>query len=293
MRRQTPVAPRSAHSASIHAVQHYYEQNTRLFRALGLGNRAHAVHRAVWDDAATTFDAALQRVNALALAEIQLLLAEQSVSPLYLLDLGCGLGGTLAYCARALPEARLAGVTLSATQARIAQLILPRARAAVITGDFHDLPFTAHFHAALAIEAFAHSHDPHRAFAQAAAALLPEGRLIVCDDVVVRAPSNAAEERWLAAFREGWRVPGVQLLDETIAAARRAGLALRRTRDLTSALRLHRLPPFLAGAARDALRLAGRAHPFIYSLSGSLALQECLARGVVAYCLMVFEKQIR
>lgn len=288
-----PGTPPAAQRAATRDVQHYYEQNTRLFRALGLGNRAHAVHRAVWDEAATTFDAALQQINALALAEIESFRVEQSVSPLYLLDLGCGLGGTLAYCARALPEARLAGVTLSATQARIARRILPRARAAVITGDFHDLPFAAHFHAALAIEAFAHSHDLQRAFEQAAAALLPGGRLIICDDVVVRTPSNAAEERWLAAFREGWRVPGVQSLDHIIAVARRAGLALRRTRDLTGALRLHRLPSFLAGAARDALHLAGRAHPFVHSVSGSLALQECLARGVVAYHLMVFEKPIR
>ncbi|MGB9751297.1 class I SAM-dependent methyltransferase [Roseiflexus castenholzii] len=287
------MASHTARSASIHAVRRYYEQNTRLFRALGLGNRAHAVHRAVWDEATATFDAALQRVNALALAEVRTLLAEQSVSVLRLLDLGCGLGGTLAYCARALPEARLAGVTLSMTQAQIAQRTLPRARAVVITGDFHHLPFTANFHVALAIESLAHSHDLNRAFEQASAALLPGGRLIVCDDVVVRAPSNAAEERWLTTFRAGWCVPGVQPLDETIAAARRAGFVLRSARDLTGALRLHRLPPFLAGAARDLMRLAGRADLFFHSVSGSLALQECLARGIVAYHLMVFEKPIR
>ena len=168
-----------------------------------------------------------------------------------------------------------------------------RARAAVITADFHDLPCAPCFHIAVAIEAFAHSHDPQRVWEQAHTALVPGGRLIICDDVVVRAPSNAAEERWLAAFREGWRVPGVQPLDETIAAARRAGFALRTTRDLTGALRLHRLPPLLAGAARDLVRLAGRTHPFFQSLSGSLALQECLAHGIVAYRLMIFERLAR
>ncbi|MFQ3632522.1 class I SAM-dependent methyltransferase [Roseiflexus sp.] len=287
------VAPRTDQHASIRAVQHYYQQNTRLFRALGLGNRAHAVHRAIWDDTTTTFDAALERVNALTLAEIRSFLAERSVSPLYLLDLGCGLGGTLAYCARALPEARLAGVTLSATQARIARRILPRARAVVIEGDFHALPFPARFHIALAIEALAHSHDLQRVFEQASAALHPGGLLIVCDDVLARTPLNAAEERWLTAFREGWRVPGVQPLDVTFAAARRAGFVLRATRDLTGALQLHRPPPLLAGAARDVMRVAGRVHPFVQSVSGSLALQECLARRIVAYCMIVFEKRIR
>jgi hypothetical protein len=46
----------------------------------------------------------------------------------------------------------------------------------------------------------------------------------------------------------------------------------------------------LAGAARDLVRLAGRTHPFFQSVSGSLALQECLAREIVAYELLVFEK---
>jgi hypothetical protein len=49
----------------------------------------------------------------------------------------------------------------------------------------------------------------------------------------------------------------------------------------------------LAGAARDLVRLAGRTHPFFQSLSGSLALQECLAHGIVAYRLMIFERLAR
>jgi len=280
----------SPSEASIRAVRRYYEQNTRLFRAAGLGNRSYAVHRALWDASVTTFDAALQRVNALVLEEVQAFLEASPPVQLHLIDLGCGLGGTLAYCARALPEARMAGVTLSMTQARIARRILPRARAAVISADFHDLPCAPCFHIAVAIEAFAHSHDPQRVLEQAHTALVPGGRLIICDDVVARPPASEVEERWLAAFREGWRVPGVQPLDETIAAARRAGFALRTTRDLTGALRLHRLPPLVAGAAREGLRLVSRVHPFAQSISGSVALQECLTRRIITYELLVFEK---
>ncbi|MBO9343886.1 MAG: hypothetical protein J7454_18195 [Roseiflexus sp.] len=53
------------------------------------------MYRALWDASATTFDAALQRVNALVLEKTQAFLAEWRVSPLHLLDLECGLGGTL------------------------------------------------------------------------------------------------------------------------------------------------------------------------------------------------------
>ncbi len=118
----------SSSEASIRAVRRYYEQNMRLFRAAGLGNQSYAVHRALWDASVTTFDAALQRVNALVLEEVQAFLEASPPVQLHLIDLGCGVGGTLAYCARALPEARMAGVTLSMTQARIARRILPRAR---------------------------------------------------------------------------------------------------------------------------------------------------------------------
>ncbi|MGQ9549484.1 MAG: SAM-dependent methyltransferase, partial [Roseiflexus sp.] len=195
--------------ASIHSVRRYYEQNTRLFRVGGLGNRSYAVHRALWDASVTTFDAALQRVNALVLEEVQIFLKTSHVGRLNLIDLGCGVGGTLAYCARALPESHLAGVTLSMTQARIARRILPRARAAVITADFHNLPWKPCFHIAVAIEAFAHAHNLRHVWEQAHAVLVPGGRLIICDDTIARPPSSDVEERWLAAFRDGWRVPGV------------------------------------------------------------------------------------
>lgn len=277
---------------SIHSVRRYYEQNTRLFRVGGLGNRSYAVHRALWDASVTTIDAALQRVNALVLEEVQAFLEASPTVRLHLIDLGCGVGGTLAYCARALPEARMAGVTLSMTQARIARRILPRARAAVITADFHDLPCAPCFHIAVAIEAFAHSHDPQRALEQAHAVLVPGGRLIICDDTIARLPSSESEARWLAAFRDGWRVPGVCTRAAMIARARRAGFALRSTRNLTGLLRLHRLPALLAGAARAGLRLVSRVHPFAQSISGSIALQECLARGIITYEWLVFEKTV-
>lgn len=273
--------------AAVAGVRRYYEDNTRLFRVLGVGGRVRAVRRALWDSAATLEDA-LQRVNDLALAEIVAIAG--AVEPLRLLDLGCGLGGSLAYFARALPDAELAGVTISRSQARIARRALAAARAVIVEGDFLELPFAPVFHAALAVESFAHAPDPARCYAQAGLAVASGGALIVCDDFLAREPVTIEEARWLAAFRSGWQVAGLQTTAAAVAQARAAGLRLRSERDLSAALRLHTLAPPLAATARALTGALGRLHPFAYSVRGSLALQECLARGLVRYRLLVFER---
>lgn len=287
---QAATYPTTTLPEAVGAVRRYYDRNTRLFRALGLGVRARAIRRAVWDASVTSLDDALEQVNALIVREVPVD-AGATRHDLRILDLGCGVGGSLAYLAHALPCATLAGLTISACQARLARRAVPWSRAIVVEGDFHALPFAARFTVALAVEAFAHSPEPQRCYAEAAHILVPGGRLIVCDDFIAREPADADERRWLEAFRAGWRVAGLQTTGQAIAIAGQAGLALRTDHDLTACLRFHTLPSPLNAMTRQVTAVAGRAHPFLHSLHGSLALQECLARGLVHYRLLVFERQ--
>jgi len=289
MVRATQATGATPLTEAVGAVRRYYDRNTRLFRALGPGARARAIRRAVWDAGVTSLDGALEQVNALIVREVPVDTGATRHG-LHVLDLGCGVGGSLAYLAHALPQATLAGVTISAHQARQARRAVQRWRAIVVEGDFHALPFAARFTVALAVEAFAHSPDPQRCYAEAATILAPGGRLIVCDDFIAREPAHADERRWLEAFRAGWRVAGLQTTAQATAIAGQAGLALRTDRDLTGCLRLHTLPSPLNAMIRQVTDIAGRAHPFLHSLHGSLALQECLARGLVHYRLLVFER---
>jgi SAM-dependent methyltransferase len=282
-------------AVTVPQVRAYYERNTRLFRALGLGGSAAAVHRAVWADGASSYEEALGYVNRLVLQEAERLVARRS-DELRALDLGCGIGGSLLALARALGAGlRGVGVSISPTQIRLA-----RARAAALRldgrctfleADFLNLPFHERFALAFAVESLVHAPDPPRVYAQAAASLEAGGRLLVCDDFVTSLrPLTRSERRLVSSFRRGWRAPGLISDAEAVELAGRAGLRLVARRDLTPDLRPLRLPAGLPGAA---LWLGGalpHGWHFSQSVAGGLALQRALGSGAIRYCWLVFEK---
>lgn len=281
-----PINP-PTHASRVRA---YYERNTRLFGAFGLGREARAIHRAVWTDGAQDYAAALGTVNRwlLALAERQAG-AGGSVSAL---DLGCGVGGTLVALAEGMPGLRGVGISISPSQVRLATRLARRRglseRCQFAEADFAHQPARGAFDLAIAIESLVHAADPARVLREAASALRPGGLLAVCDDVVVRAED--AGDAQVAAFRRGWHAPGVRALDELLAAGERAGLRLVERRDLTPLLRLLPLPGPLADALLGLGELAPRGWVFTQSLVGGLALQRCLARGVIGYHWLVWER---
>ena len=99
-------------------VRGYYDRNTGNFVAHGEGGAAGALHRAVWapgvDDAHAAFhyveDRLIARLGDLPSAE----------RPAHVVDLGCGVGGSLCYLAARVPI-RGTGLTLSPVQVRHAE----------------------------------------------------------------------------------------------------------------------------------------------------------------------------
>jgi cyclopropane fatty-acyl-phospholipid synthase-like methyltransferase len=270
-------------------VRRYYERNTRLFMAFGLGSEARAIHRAVWADDADGYAAALGTVNRRLLG----VLASQDRARV--LDLGCGVGGTLLTLARGHRGALHAlGLTISPTQARIATQHARQGglahRSLFVEADFAHAPARPVFDLAVAVESLVHAAHPPRVLGEAAGALRPGGRLVVCDDFLAEGRRGAEAERWVGAFRAGWHAPGLMELPAFLAAAQDAGLRLVEREELTGQLRLVRLP---AALADDLIRL-GAALParltFLRSVVGGLALQLCLRQGVIGYHWLVFER---
>jgi SAM-dependent methyltransferase len=278
------------------SVRAYYERNTRLFLALGLGRQARSIHRAVWAEGAASYDEALGYVNRLILRAIQGVGGRGDVGIIRVLDVGCGVGGTLFdLIGHAGPGLHGVGLTISRTQVRLARRhALAHGiaeRCLFVEGDYLDIPCGPGFDLAFAVESLAHAPDLGRALRQVAGALRPGGRLVICDDVL--APGRLQGEReasWVAAFRRGWYVPGITTASEVVALVEAAGLRLVEQRDLTPHLRLVRLPDALVDIIlRAGERLPGR-HLFLQSALGGLALQHCLGRGVIQYQWLVFEK---
>jgi SAM-dependent methyltransferase len=286
--------PAACHTERVRA---YYDDNSGRFERLGQGGAS--IHRAVWGPGTTTRAAAFHYVDGLILSELSALPGIPKV-----VDLGCGLGASLMYLA-ARRQIRAEGITISPRQAeRAAQLIAAAGSAAAAAaapllgtvrcrqGDFLALPpDITGAQLAFAIESSVHSPDAAAFFAEAARALAPAGRFIVCDDFLAprAAPHSKTEQRWLDEFRMGWRIGSLITVEQARQLAGSSGLELIQDVDLTPHLELgrprDRCIRLLLAALRP-LRLRGE---YWRSLLGGNALQLALAGGVLQYRYLVFQ----
>ena len=165
-------------------IRRYYERHTRTFVTFGQGGSLGAMHRAVVGPGVTTRAAAFRYVEDRIVALVER--ASVRGGPPHVIDLGCGVGGSLGYIAGRLPVTAT-GITVSPTQAMLARQRLAEAglgdRVRIITGDFTELPDdVAPADVVFAIESFVHAPDGGRFFAQCRRLVRPGGALVICDD---------------------------------------------------------------------------------------------------------------
>lgn len=269
-------------------IRRYYDRQTAGFLALGQGGGEGAIHRAVWGPGVTSRAQAFHFVEDQIAAHVA---SEPGVH--HVVDLGCGVGGSLAYLATRLPI-RGTGITVSPVQARLGMDRL-RARGLAdrvtcLEGDFTDLPRTLPpADLAFAIESFVHGPSPEAFFREAARVIRPGGWLVVCDDARRETP-DARATRTIERFREGWHVNTLLTRDELVRRASDAGFVHARTTDLTPWLELDRprdrvIAVVVALAGRRPLEWLRLGH-----LVGGDALRTCLRRGWVGYDLSWFTR---
>lgn len=276
-------------SGQVERVKRFYDRNTARFQRLGEGGAS--IHRAVWAPGVATLEQAFHHVD-----EVVLSLLAGAEAP-RVVDLGCGVGGSLIYLASRRPDIVGEGVTISPAQAGVATALVAEAglsdRVRVREGDFLAPPCDlAGADLAISVEAFVHGPDPAAYFDRAAGLLRRGGLLVVCDDLLTPAGAAAPprEARRIDTFRAGWRIGSLLTVADATGVAADAGLTLVRDDDLTPYLDLGRQRDRwirrLVAAARP-LRLRGE---YWSSLAGGDALQHCLATGLVAYRLLVFRR---
>jgi len=164
-----------------------------------------------------------------------------------------------------------------------------------LQGNFLDLPATFEpAHIAFSIEAFLHCPDPEAYFAAAARYLLPNGRLIVCDDFLTERalePLSKKEARCLDEVRRGWLANTLITPSRAETVAAGSSFELARNIDLTPHLELRRPRDLVLAAAVAVgrpLRLTGyRWRSFV----GGNALQAALAAGLIEYRFMVWRSK--
>jgi SAM-dependent methyltransferase len=276
-------------TTALERVRDYYEQHTGTFVALGQGGALGSMHRAVFAPGVTTRSGAFHYVEDCILMAVRGSVPRDR--PLRVVDLGCGVGGSLGYLATRTSLHGI-GVTLSATQATLARERLRAAglqdRIEILEGDYTTVPEApAAADLVFAIESFVHAPDPGRFFRQARRLLQSGGTLVICDDF--RRPSTPPRaEASIARFRRGWRVHALLTPAELRAVAVEAGFSQVSTQDLTPYLDLGRardraIDVMTALVERLPWRWT-RLDPWV----GGSALQECLRHGWLGYELVVF-----
>lgn len=282
-------------------VKQYYDRNTRRFLWIGGLKKPLAIHRAVWGPGVHTRADALEYSNRLVLEELKTELQACAEADFQVLDLGCGVGGTLLFLVQAAPV-QAVGVTLSPVQAAIARQNAVRLglsdRCAFHAASYLHLPPLSAVHLAVAIESFVLGPDPARFFDAASAALSPGAKLIVIDDFLstraAESQLHPRQQHWVTEFKTGWLANSLVTPLQAAHLAEKSGFSLIAGRDLTPYLRLlglrDRVVQAVAWLSRFLPVHALLGKSYLGSLVGGNALQHGLRHGIFEYHLLVFQK---
>ena len=270
-------------------VRRYYDRNTARFQRLGEGGAS--IHRAVWAPGVATLEDALHYVDERVLALVA------DIDEPQVVDLGCGVGGSLIHLALRRADLIGEGVTISPAQAEVAGRLAIEAgvedRVRVREGDFLAPPDDlAGADLAVSVEAFVHGPDPAAYFRAAAGLLRPGGLLVICDDVLTATGARATgrDARRLEEFRTGWRLASLITVEDAARHAADAGFSSTGDDTLTPYLRLRRPRDRALGVLATAARPLRPRGEYWWSLVGGNALRCCLDTGLVDYRLLVFRR---
>lgn len=275
-------------------VAQYYDANTRRFLAVGGSGTALAIHRPLWADGVSTPAQAAAHVN-----DIIRMQAERHLGrpPRRVLDLGCGVGGSLFHLAPFWPEARMTGITISAVQRATAEAEAKRRnldnRCSFLRADFIEAR-GSDADLAMAVESHVHAKSAAAFLDAAASALAAGGVLVIVDDMLRRPETEltTAERRWLDRFRAGWRLGHVPDLDGLQAAADRAGFDRLDHQDLTPMIRLNRLRDRALHLAGPVAHRVGLNHwPIFANMIGGDALTRLYKMGTMGYTCVTLRKR--
>ncbi len=237
-------------------------------------------------------------MNGLLADEIRIVRPDDGCDGRSILDLGCGVGGTMMRLAEQLPESHVVGVTISPRQVEIGRGLVGRAglsgRCTFVLGDMRSVEAGHGHDAAVAVESFVHLEEGSEFFHAAAKALRPGGLLLIVDDFLARPREElgVAELRRVDDFRRGWRVPGLSTVESTCVVGAAAGFQLSRFEDLSALVRTGRPRDRLISALAPVFRaLHLSSVPFFGNMIGGDALQKGLRAGALQYGMAVFRRE--
>jgi len=284
----------------MHSSEHvrsYYDTNSQRFANWGPGKTSRSIHREVWGEGVQSKREATWYVDSLIGDIVEQELVERDV--LHVLDLGCGLAGTLSSLAHRFPSIpKLTGVTVSPVQVRLGREAIQKegmaSRITIHEADFHQLPPLEPCDVAYAIEAFVHAQSAGAFFEQVERVSKKESKLVLIDDFLtggqIAEEDKNRHDRLIHDFSTGWLAPNVISVEAAEEAARAHGFVLESETVLTPQLRLGRRRDQLIDMLYQVAGFYLIKRPYMRGLMGGAALQRAISKGWIKYSILVFTK---
>ncbi len=256
----------------------YYDKNTKKFLNLKRDKRIGAIHRRLYPPGVRDLERAFHHANDL------ILQALIDTRPSRILDIGCGIGGSIRYLSKHF-DAEYVGITISPYQVQAAASMGVNLELA----DYLDSTWFSRQPAVdvmYAIESMQHNPD-HRRLASNLRSLCREGStLIVIDDFLTE--GTDINHPLVKRFHRHWRVPGVRQVSELVAAYAGEGFVLEQNADLSPLMARRGFVRRLGNAASAILNTLGASGGYLDNIIGGNALLNLQHRGMAEYRMLEF-----
>lgn len=267
-------------------VRAYYDKNTRRFLRYGQGGTQYTIHRVVKHPTAENPSRFQEEC-------ILKLLKKYQINTI--IDLGCGVGSSLAWLS-ALHPGKYAGLTLSPVQTDIAKLIL-EAGIPVHTGSYLDessyrlMPAPEGRQLLYGIESWLHCSDPNRLFALLKERTRPGDIVLFWDDFIRNQNNARNNQRLIEDIRSGWHAMNLLTSQEADSIAGKYGFHIIEDKDYSRWLDIDRIRDYLIAASVPFLRIFKLKSPWWQNLLGGNALRTALKTGTLSYRLRVWMRK--
>lgn len=275
-------------------VENYYDETEVHYRQFWKLDKNMGLHYGIWDKSTKNLSQAVVNANKL-LKELADIKKEH-----YVLDAGCGVGGSSIYLAKNV-GCKATGITLSKKQTQTAAKYAEREGVSHLV-DFQQQDYTKTdfadntFDVAWAIESMTTATSKLDFFKEMYRVLKPGGKLVVADFFKTRSFDIEEDKDMLTMFN-GWAIADIQSVKEFEADGEKAGFAPVIANDYTKQVKksVNALYyAYLAGAWYSKLYnfLHKDTHPFARDhYKTALAQYKAYKKGLWCYSHVAFEKK--
>lgn len=274
-------------------VENYYDETEVHYRQFWKLDKNMGLHYGIWDDTTKNLSDAVINANK-KLKELAGIQKEH-----YVLDAGCGVGGSSIYLAKNV-GCRATGITLSQKQTITGANYAAREGVSELV-DFQQQDYTKTdfpdntFDVAWAIESMTTATSKLEFFKEMYRVLKPGGKLVVADFFKTRSFDIEEDKDMLTMFN-GWAIADIQTVNEFEADGIKAGFKTAGNNDYTAAVKksVNALYyAYLAGAWYSKLYnfFNKDTHPFARDhYKTALAQYKSYKKGLWCYYHVAFEK---